>query len=87
MEMNVHHEKKAVDIWLTRGETNDPAVQTRLKGIYAQYKEKKYQVTVFQSGNQDLYQSTLDLLAYNKRRIAQLAVQQEKQRPNIRAGG
>jgi hypothetical protein len=69
-----------VEIWLTNAEKNDPALKAGLQDIYDKYKPKKYTVAVFQSGNQDLYQNTRDLLAYNKRRVAELQVQQEKRR-------
>ena len=69
-----------VDIWLTNAEKGDPEIQTMLKDLFSQYKEQKYLVAVFESGKRYLYQSTLDLLVYNKRRSAQLAVQQEKRR-------
>lgn len=49
-----------------------------LKDIYAKYKKKKYLVAVFESGEKDLYQGTLDLLAYNKRRCAELEMKREK---------
>ena len=80
MQMNVNEEKKLVMIWLTNAEKKDSALRERLKDIYAKYKKKKYLVAVFESGEKDLYQGTLDLLAYNKRRCAQLEVQQEKTR-------
>lgn len=70
--------KKLVQIWLTRQETEDAAVQERLKLMYAQWKKQKYMVAVFRSGKEDLQRSTLDLLAYNKKRCAELAVQREK---------
>lgn len=43
-------------------------------------RRKKYLVVVYQSGSRDLYESTLALLAYNKRRVAELDVQREKQK-------
>ena len=64
---------------MTNAEKNDPAVQARLKELYAKYKEKKYTVAVFHSGGGDLYQSTLDLLTYNKRKCAELAAQRQQQ--------
>ena len=75
MELKVHDNTKIVEVWMTNVEKNDPAVQARLKELYAKYKEKKYTVAVFQSGGGDLYQSTRDLLAYNKRKCAELAAQ------------
>jgi hypothetical protein len=78
LEINVLDDKKIVEIWLTRAEQEDPALNASLKDIYAEYKQKKYTVAVFKSGDRDLYQSTLDLLSYNKKRVAEIAVQREK---------
>lgn len=78
MELNVHDNTKIVEVWMTNAEKNDPAVQARLKELYAKYKEKKYTVAVFQSGVGDLYQSTRDLLAYNKKKCAELAAQRTR---------
>lgn len=48
------------------------------KEICGKYKKKNYLVAVFESGEKDLYQGTLNLLAYNKRRSAELEVQKAK---------
>jgi len=78
LELNIKDDKQIVEIWLTNAEKKDEALRESLKDIYAKYKKKKYLVAVFESGEKDLYQSTLDLLAYNKRRIAELEVRKEK---------
>lgn len=78
MEINVKDEKRMVEIWLSNAEKRDPVLRESLKGIYDKFKKKKYLVAVFESGEKDLYQGTLDLLAYNKRRCAELEVQREK---------
>ncbi|MCD7919402.1 MAG: hypothetical protein LUG45_04915 [Clostridiales bacterium] len=80
MEVNVRDDEKLVDVWLTNAEKKDPQIQAQLKDIYAEYKKKKYLVVVYQSGSRDLYESTLALLAYNKKRVAELDVQREKQK-------
>ena len=67
-----------VEIWLSNAEKRDPVLRESLKDIYDKFKKKKYLVAVFESGEKDLYQGTLDLLAYNKRRCAELEVQREK---------
>ena len=82
MEIHVRDGRQLVEVWLSNGEKNDRAVQEQLKPLYAQYKKKKYLVAVYQSGNRDLYQSTLDLLSYNKKRVAELQTQREKKRAN-----
>ena len=78
MEINVKDEKRMVEIWLSNAEKRDTVLRESLKDIYDKFKKKKYLVAVFESGEKDLYQGTLDLLAYNKRRCAELEVQREK---------
>ena len=78
MEMNIHDDTQIVEIWLTNAEKTDPVLQDELKGIYAEYKAKKYMVAVFQSGQGDLYENTRDLLLFNRRRAAERAVQARK---------
>ena len=78
LEINVKDEKRMVEIWLSNAEKRDPVLRESLKDIYDKFKKKKYLVAVFESGEKDLYQGTLDLLAYNKRRCADLEVQREK---------
>ncbi len=80
MEINVRDERRLVEVWLTNAEKENPAVRERLAPLYAKYKQKNYLVAVYASGSRDFYQSTLDLLVYNKRRVAELAVRRENQR-------
>ena len=83
MEMIVKDERKLVEIWLTNAEKSDPVLRAGLQSVYDTYKKKKYLVAVFESGEKDLYQGTLDLLAYNKRRCAELEVQREKKQRTV----
>lgn len=78
MEINIRNDKKQVDIWLTNAEKNDPEIRKSLQDIYKEYQKKNYLVAVFESGSQDLYQNTLDLLRYNRRRSAEREVQRKK---------
>ena len=78
MEIIQDDAKKLVQVWLSQKESRDEALQNRLKPMYAQWKQLKYTVAVFRSGKEDLKESTLALLAYNKKRSAELAVQREK---------
>lgn len=80
MEIIRDDAKKLVQVWLTRQEGENSAVQERLQPMYAQWKQQKYMVAVFHSGQEDLKENTLALLAFNKRRSAELAVQREKRR-------
>ena len=77
--MEVREQSKIVELWLTREERDDPAFRESLKPIYQQYKDQKYLVAVFLSGEEDLYQQTRDLLLYNRRRQAEKEVLAQKQ--------
>lgn len=74
----MREEQKTVDIWLSNAEKNDPEIRRSLQDIYKEYGQKKYLVAVFESGSQDLYQNTLDLLRYNRRRSAEREILREK---------
>ena len=78
MRMEIREQNKIVELWLTREERDDSAFRESLKPIYQEYKEQKYLVAVFLSGEEDLYQQTRDLLLYNRRRQAEKEVQAEK---------
>lgn len=77
--MEVREQSKIVALWLTREEKNDPAFRESLKSIYQPYRAQKYLVVVFLSGEADLYQQTRDLLLYNRQRLAEKEIQDQKQ--------
>lgn len=78
--MNVKDDVQIVEIWLSNAEKNDKQIRDSLQVVFDKYKKKKYMVAVFESGEKDLYQGTLDLLAYNRKLSAQKQVQRDKQR-------
>ena len=77
--MNVKDDVQIVEIWLSNAEKNDKQIRDSLQVVFDKYKKKKYMVAVFESGEKDLYQGTLDLLAYNRKLSAQKQVQRDKQ--------
>lgn len=79
MEINVRSGSRTVEIWLTREEKQDAKLREKLKPLYQKYKEQGYLTAVYESGEQDLWDAASDLLCYNRKRIAQLEVEQEKQ--------
>ena len=79
MEINVKDDIKIVEVWLTQEEKRDAVLRERLKPLYQDYKKKKYLVAVFESGSQNLWEETGALLCYNRKRIAQMEVEREKQ--------
>lgn len=78
--MNVKDDVQIVEIWLSNAEKNDKQLRDSLQVVFDKYKKKKYMVAVFESGEKDLYQGTLDLLTYNRKLSAQKQVQRDKQR-------
>lgn len=79
MEINVRDDNKLVEIWLTNEEKGDAALWEQLKPLYRAYKAKNYLVAVFQSGGQNLTDTTSDLLCHNRKRLAEQEVQRERQ--------
>lgn len=77
--MNTLDDMKIVQIWLTNAEKNDPEVAEKLRPLYAENKSRGYMTVVYKSGGQDMKEGMRDLLVYNKRKLAELEVQQEKQ--------
>lgn len=78
LQIDILDNQKIVAVWLTRAERDDESVMSRLRSLHSEYKAKKYTVAEYHSGSGDLHTSVLDLLTYNKRRIAELQVQNEK---------
>ena len=78
MEMNVHHDKRTVDIWLTRKEAADDKFKESLKPIYKRYAEMNYYVSVFESGCGNLEDSIIALLRHNLELKARREVMTEK---------
>ena len=77
LEINVHDDRKIVEIWLSHSEQADAALREQIRPIYQEYNGKKYTVAVFQSGTEDLYEQTHQLLLYNRNRAAELEAKQQ----------
>ncbi len=74
MEINVKEDKRIVEIWLTKEESRDAAIQESLKHLYRKWKEKRYLVAVFHSGTKDLVKATKGLLLYNRKRMVDMEI-------------
>lgn len=77
MEINVNENSKTIEIWLTN--TEKQQLRERLKPLYQEYYNKKFFVAVYESGEQALADTTSALLCYNRKRIAELEMEEEKQ--------
>ena len=62
MLLQVHTERKFVEVWLTKKEARDENVKRKLKEIFAEFKSKKYLVVVYEGGEDDLFEATRALL-------------------------
>lgn len=78
MEVNVNKKQKLVEVWLTNKDQSDAAVRCQLLPLFDKFKGLGYLIAVYQSGKEDLYRRTSDLLIYNRKRLAQLEVEKEK---------
>ena len=66
MRIHMDEEKRIAEIWLTRAESDDPAVEARLKPFYKECKDHKYLAVVYRSGRESLLETTKDLLRHNR---------------------
>ena len=66
MRIHMDEDKKIAEIWLTKAESDDPAVEARLKPFYKECKDHKYLAVVYRSGKEDLLETTKDLLRHNR---------------------
>lgn len=72
MELNLHPERKITEIWLTKKEREDQALQRKLRQVYGEYRSQGYTVAVYLSGNQDLSDMTGQLLCCNQKKSVEL---------------
>ncbi len=78
MQIDVHAKEKIVCVWLNHTDQESPGTKEKLKALYAEYKRKKYLVSVFFSGKEDVSELTLGLLQYNKKKLEQNHMEKEK---------
>ena len=65
MRIRMDEEKRIAEIWLTKAESDDPAVEARLKPFYKECKDHRYLAVVYRSGRESLLETTKDLLRHN----------------------
>ena len=54
MRIHMDEEKRIAEIWLTKADSDDPAVEARLKPFYKECKDHKYLAVVYRSGRESL---------------------------------
>jgi len=66
VEINVRDDDRIVEVWLTNREKANERLRMSLQPIFDEYKQKKYKVAVFRSGNGKLADYTSGLLLHNR---------------------
>lgn len=80
MKIEVLDKEKMVYIWLNHADQENHAIQEQLKPLYREYRQKKYFVSVFYSGHDDLEEMTRELLLYNRKKIEETRIAAEKKK-------
>lgn len=80
MKIEALDKEKMVCVWLSHADQENPAIQEQLKPLYQAYKQKKYLVSVFYSGQNDLEETTRELLLYNRKKIEENKIAAEKKK-------
>ena len=78
MQVEVHEKKKLVCIWLTHADSENSALNEKVRLLCSHFNMNKYTVAVFHSGKQSLRELTSDLLKYNRKLFAEREVKAEK---------
>ena len=81
MEITMYEDKKMAAVWLTNADQKDPALREQLKTFYKDCKAKGIMAVEYQSGTGDLFQNTLALLSYNRKRSAEKELQIQPPKP------
>ena len=84
MKIEVLDKEKMVCVWLSHADQENPAIPERLKPLYQEYRQKKYLVSVYYSGHEDLEWLTGDLLKYNRKKIEENRINAEKKEKKAR---
>ena len=83
MEICVQHDKRILEVWLTRSEHSDTKLMTKLKPLCADYKKAGFCVAYFLSGDKDLLEETSALLCFNQRRAAEAGMIRRQDHPRF----
>lgn len=76
LEINVRSGSKLVEIWLTKAERRDGQFRKQLEALYQKNRKQGRLTVVYESGEQELLDMTSDLLCYNRKRMAQMEMEQ-----------
>ena len=78
MEIVRDEDKRIIEVWLTKAESTDDVLQSRLRPLCKKWKQEKYLTCVYRSGDRDLQEQTAALLLHNRDYFAQKEVEAAK---------
>lgn len=65
MKINVNDKEKVVALWFTSQENPKQNLPTNIEKEIENYKQKKYRICMYQSGNDDIKTNLLNLILNN----------------------
>ncbi len=65
MIINVNEKNKVLALWLTNQENTNQNLPTNIEKEIEKYKEQKYRICIYQSGNEDIKNNLLNLILNN----------------------
>ena len=77
MEIIVDKDKKLVEVWLSRIESEAPETEAALKLIYDEYSKMKFKTVVFRSGGGSLSDYVEALIRNNRAKLAKKDLEQK----------
>ena len=80
MEIRINRELQIVEAWLTHEDQNDPARLAQLRTQLSVWRSQRLTPVLYRSGSGGLYETTLALLKYNRRRLAAQELAGERER-------
>lgn len=65
MKLDVNEKNKTIMLWCYNKENPNTNIPKNIENTIKQYKQKKYRVCIFQSGNEDIKNNFLQLMDNN----------------------
>lgn len=65
MKVNINEKNKIVALWLNNQENWQTNLPENIERIIEEYKQKKYRICIYQSGNDDVKTNFLQLILNN----------------------
>jgi hypothetical protein len=79
LEIEIRKDLGFAEVWLTNDDQKNEELLAWLQEQYPRWRAQKLMPVIFRSGKEDLYENTLALLKYNRRRSAELELAREKE--------